>query len=179
MAPRRVYWLAPWGGSRAEAGACGLDRARITVRRNRVPVSGGVVVETSTKTNRVRVVDLDAETVRVLRAHHDAQRSATVVLLQDSNNYVFVDDHGEPLNPNSISYRFRRAVKQSGLRHVPLRGPRHSHVTELLEAGVSIHEVAARAGHSKPTTTLNIYAHLLHSQEASVAALTSSVKPVE
>ena len=137
--PHAALWhlVAFTGLRRGEAaglkwGDCDLDRARITVRRNRVPVSGGVVVETSTKTNRVRVVDLDAETVRVLRAHHDAQRSATVVLLQDSNNYVFVDDHGEPLNPNSISYRFRRAVKQSGLRHVPLHGLRHSHVTELL-----------------------------------------------
>ena len=89
------------------------DARRITVRRSRVPVNGGEVIETSTKTNRVRVVDLDEETLETLRA---LRRSRPVVSIDDRNNFVFADAAGEPLKPNSVSYLFRMAVQRAGLR---------------------------------------------------------------
>ena len=35
------------------------------------------------------------------------------------------------------------------------------HIAHHLKSGVPVHVVAARAGHSKPSVTLNTYSHLL------------------
>lgn len=75
-----------------------LKEGKLTGRHNRVSVAGGVVVETSTKKRRVRVVDLDPDTVKVLTRLKAARN---VVPLTGDNGYVFVDAQGRPLNPNS------------------------------------------------------------------------------
>ena len=158
--------LAMTGMRRGEAlglkwGDVDLIGGCLTVRRNRVPVNGGVTIETSTKTKRVRVVELDAETVtalRMLQVHTPADLEAAQV---DHDAYVFVDDAGEPFNPNSITYHFRLAVQAVGLRKIPLHGLRHTHATQLLDAHVPLHVVSRRLGHSTPNVTLGVYAHCL------------------
>jgi integrase len=45
---------------------------------------------------------------------------------------------------------------------------RHLHATTLLLAGVPVHVVAARLGHTDPAVTLRVYAHVLREQAASV-----------
>jgi integrase len=46
---------------------------------------------------------------------------------------------------------------------------RHIHATLLLRAGVPVHVVAARLGHSDPAITLRVYAHVLADQAVSAA----------
>ena len=41
---------------------------------------------------------------------------------------------------------------------------RHLHATLLLKAGVPVHGVASRLGHSDPAITLRVYAHVLDDQ---------------
>ena len=36
---------------------------------------------------------------------------------------------------------------------------RHTHATQLIEAGFSILDVSKRLGHASPQTTVNVYAH--------------------
>jgi hypothetical protein len=49
-------------------------------------------------------------------------------------------------------------------------GLRHTHATLLLKAGVPVHVVAQRLGHSSPALTLSIYSHVLPRQQAAAAA---------
>lgn len=135
-----------------------VEPGRLTVRRNRVPLAGGVIDETSTKTGRVRVVDLDEDTVETLRA---LRRSGPVVSLDDREAYVFTDQTGAPLGPHHVSYQFRLALKRSGQRKIPLHGLRHTHITLLVAGGCAIPMIAARAGHANPNITMKVYAHCL------------------
>ena len=125
---------------------------------------GGEIIETETKTNRVRVVDLDLDTVDVLRS---MRRDRAVVILSDREAYVFTTEAGEPLNPNTISYGFREAVKRAKIRHIPLHGLRHRYISQLVSEGLPIAMVAARAGHSSPNVTLGTYSHYMPGQQAS------------
>lgn len=47
---------------------------------------------------------------------------------------------------------------------------RHTHATLLLKAGVPVHVVAQRLGHSSPELTLSIYSHVLPRQQSEAAA---------
>ena len=45
--------------------------------------------------------------------------------------------------------------------NVTFHGLRHTHVSMLIKAGVPINTISARVGHSTPSITHDIYAHLL------------------
>ena len=74
---------------------------------------------------------------------------------------VFVHADGRPLLPATVSDAFRRAVAGAGLPRIRLHDIRHSHLTHLLRSGEPIQNVAARAGHGSPFTTLTTYAHVI------------------
>lgn len=50
---------------------------------------------------------------------------------------------------------------------------RHAHATIMLRAGVPVHVVSQRLGHSDPALTLRIYSHVLPGQQSDAAALVS------
>lgn len=47
------------------------------------------------------------------------------------------------------------------LAKVTLHALRHTHVSQLISAGLDVVTVSRRIGHSNPTVTLSVYAHLL------------------
>ena len=151
----------------------------MTVRHNRVPLAGGRVHESTTKTGRVRVVELDEVTTTVLRDLRSRRRGGEVIDLAQAKNeaesFVFTDDGGQPLNPNSITWQFRLAAKRANLPHIRFHDLRHTHGSHLLEAGVNPRVVADRLGHATTTMTLNVYAHVVRGRQAEAARLAARV----
>lgn len=76
------------------------------------------------------------------------------------NDRLFVNDIGEPLNPDSMYQWWTRFLKRNGLRHMSLHGLRHTSISILISNNEDIVEVSRRSGHSKVGTTLNKYSHL-------------------
>lgn len=140
---------------------------RVTVRRNRVPVAGGEVVETSTKTDRVRVVDVDRETVDVLKA---MRRARSVRRIGAGPEYLFTDDAGLPLHPHAVGYQWQLATAASGVRHIGLHGLRHTHFSQLVGEGQSIPMAAERGGWANPNVLMKTYAHCLPGQQQTAVA---------
>jgi integrase len=56
-----------------------------------------------------------------------------------------------------------------------LHDVRHPRATHLLTAGVPVHIVAARLGHSSPVVTLNTNAHVLPTSDEQAAKVMASV----
>jgi len=46
---------------------------------------------------------------------------------------------------------------------------RHTHASQLIDAGVDVVTIAKRLGHSGPSITLNVYAHLFRDNDARAA----------
>lgn len=53
---------------------------------------------------------------------------------------------------------------------VTLHALRHTHASQLIAAGLDVVTVSRRLGHSNPTVTLNVYAHLFGNTDERAAA---------
>ena len=51
-----------------------------------------------------------------------------------------------------------------------LHALRHTHASQLIDAGVDVVTIAHRLGHASPTITLSVYAHLFRKDDSKAAA---------
>lgn len=89
---------------------------------------------------------------------------------QDSG-YIFTNDLGEPINPNTISSWFSKFMNKHSdkLPYITLHSLRHTNATLQIASGVPITTVAKRLGHTNSTTTGKIYAHAIKSADEAAA----------
>ena len=73
--------------------------------------------------------------------------------------YVFMTDTGRPLDRNYVHVAIHRCANAAGLSGICLYVLRHTFITRLVRAGVSLPEIAALAGHRDIRMTLR-YVHL-------------------
>ena len=76
------------------------------------------------------------------------------------SDYIYVNDLGEPYQPNFVSQHFRALLEKNQLRVIRFHDLRHTCASLLLKNGVSMKEIQEWLGHSNFSTTANIYAHL-------------------
>lgn len=91
-----------------------IDTHRLSVARSRQSIQGGTVeVPTKTAASR-RSIDLDANTEQVLaRWRRRQQRDGQSIGVHDP---MFTNEHGEPINPESIIQLFDRKRSAEGCR---------------------------------------------------------------
>ena len=146
-----------------------MDKATLAVAQV-VELVGWEVTLKEPKTDYSRrTLILPAQLVEQLKAHRKAQAEHCLKLGCSRFDLVFPTWDGKLLNPNNFSKQFADAAAAARLPHITFHGLRHTHLTHLLRSGVPVHVVSARAGHSNPTVTLNVYAHLLPGQQEDAA----------
>lgn len=79
---------------------------------------------------------------------------------------VFTTIDGEPLSLNSVSKAWTLVA---GVGDVTLHGLRHTHASQLIDAGVDIVTISKRLGHASPAITMKVYAHLFQQSDAKAA----------
>lgn len=77
---------------------------------------------------------------------------------------LFTNVEGEPRSPSSASRAWGDAA---GVGYHALR---HTHASQLIDAGVDIVTISKRLGHAKPDITLRVYSHLFKESDAKAAA---------
>jgi integrase len=77
---------------------------------------------------------------------------------------LFTSASGNPLTRGTASNIFRTAAKRSGVDASP-HDLRHFAASALIRSGASVKAVQRFLGHSDPTTTLRVYAHLWHDDD--------------
>jgi integrase len=111
--------------------------------------------------------------VEALREHRKRQLELRIQLgagrlLDDS--LLFADINGRPLSPNAISAAWADFADSIGMPDVTFHALRHTHASQLIDAGVDIVTISKRLGHAKPDITLRIYAHLFRKDDSKAAA---------
>ena len=88
---------------------------------------------------------------------------------QEYIDYVWVDEIGMIVNPNTLSCHFQNFLTQNELPKIRFHELRHSCASLLLACGVSMKEIQEWLGHSAISTTADIYSHLNYSSKLNVA----------
>ena len=71
------------------------------------------------------------------------------------------------MHPKRFAKSFTSKV--AAIKPITFHCLRHTHITLLLKSGVPVHVVSARAGHAKPSITLDTYCHLLGGEDNDAA----------
>lgn len=103
-----------------------------------------------------------------MRSNADVSRCGLGKLPDDA--LVFPADEGGPRSVHVVSRAWRRAAKDMGIAGVSFHGLRHTHASQLIDAGVDIVTISRRLGHAKPDITLKVYAHLFKQRDDKAAA---------
>lgn len=83
--------------------------------------------------------------------------------------YIYVNEIGERVKPNTITHNFAIVLKNNGLKKIRFHDLRHSCASLLYANGVSLKEIQEWLGHSDISTTSNIYTHLDFSSKVASA----------
>lgn len=121
------------------------------------------LVTPKTKSSK-RKVDLDPETIKLLKEHKLQQRfSMAQCLSWHDKDFVFthLDYPGYPKYPKLIGYRMKRILIAACLpQTLSPHSLRHTHCSLLAEAGASLEEIQARLGQVDDDTTKKVYLHI-------------------
>ncbi|WP_224403813.1 site-specific integrase [Pseudonocardia sp. ICBG1034] len=126
-------------------GSCGKKAGYCPKRLADRPETDG----TKSRAGR-RAIGLPDELVALLKSHReeqDRERDAAAQLWRDSG-YVFTDERGEPLNPNTDYHHWKKLLRDAGVRDGRLRDARHTAATVLLILGVPERAVMGLMGWS-------------------------------
>ena len=74
---------------------------------------------------------------------------------------LFIQWNGKPINPNTITKWFCSFRRRRNLPSLTFHGLRHTNASLLIGNDVDVQTTARRLGHSKASTTMNIYSHFL------------------
>lgn len=150
---------------------CGLkwsqvDRENrvITISEARTAVNGRPVDKGTKNRSSVRrlgyrgLADLEEMMERLWR-----QRQEEMVRLgsyYEDQGFVVCHSGGLPYQPDYLSSRLQRVLKNSGLPYVTLHGLRHSFASIAHSRNVPLFSISKALGHSSTATTAKIYMHL-------------------
>lgn len=139
-----------------------------------------VIAKDRTKTNKsLRTLPLMPEIEEMLIKMREEQKANKVFLknFYKEEGYIYVLEDGTPVNPDYITKKFIKFIKEQQLRHIRFHDLRHSCATLMRHEGVKLEDIQKWLGHSQLATTEKIYAHFSEEQhKVSASVISTSLK---
>jgi integrase len=160
--------------------AVDLEGGTIKILSTRVVVEGKAITSAPKTSAGKRPVPLDPSRVKLLKSRQTKQAAEKLAAGEAyaDGGYVLADELGVPYHPDTISDWFETAVKTAKLPRIRLHDTRHTAASLIttIASGVPTKVVSELLGHSSPTITLSIYAHVIPGMaEDAGAALSASL----
>ena len=83
--------------------------------------------------------------------------------------FVFTSSVGTPLEPSSVTKRFRKLLVSTGVPLIRFHDLRHTAATFFLAQGVDPLTIMETLGHSQISLTMNTYSHVLPVRQCEAA----------
>jgi hypothetical protein len=110
--------------------------------------------------------------VEALREHRRAQLQLRVRLglgKPSEDDLLFPTLEGTLPSPRAFSAEWADVAASIGMPDITFHALRHTHASQLIDAGVDVVTISKRLGHSGPNITLKVYAHLFHDKDDKAA----------
>lgn len=130
-----------------------LKKNTMTVRNTaHYSISAGNYISEPKNQYSKRTISIDKSLALLIKEHK---------LKYSSQTYLFMSQAGNNMTPhNYLRWHFQK-LKDTEKIKKGFHAFRHTHATELIAAGIPIPDVSRRLGHSRVSTTMDIYAHVL------------------
>lgn len=145
-----------------------FQSGELYIRRQILFIPGEGNQEGPPKTDSgIRTVELSNGAIDALQRHRDNQELLKVMAgaKWKEQGLVFASSVGTSRNPTNTRKIFNKVLADAGINRIRFHDMRHTAASLLLNAGVPLLKVSKMLGHSKPSTTLDIYAHLIQDKE--------------
>ncbi len=151
------------------------------IRETSQYITGVGLITKSPKNESSRRQIAVSDSVMELLRQHKAEQSARRLKLgagdggewvgaqKSEEDFVFTTWNGAPMHPDSFNNWLRKFIDEHKLTHISPHSFRHMSATFALVQGISLKSVSARLGHSKTSTTADIYSHALKSVDRDIA----------
>jgi integrase len=150
-----------------------LDRKILEVREALEETKAhGVQVKAPKSRAGRRDITLPDVVVETLSEHRKAQLELRLRLGQgklSDGDLLFPKPGGTLTSPRTFSAEWADIAASVGMPEVTWHALRHTHASQLIDAGVDVVTIAKRLGHSSPNITLSVYAHLFRDNDAKAA----------
>lgn len=156
-----------------------FENATIRIENNVVYTEEHGLVTNTPKNNECRTVNIAPELIPLLKAYKKQQRYEAslrfsyitddiqrqrMIREYNSEGYLFIQESGKIMSPNTINEWMIKLSKRLGMRIHPHKF-RHSQASILYASGVDIVTISKRLGHKQVSTTQNIYAHMMEKSD--------------
>lgn len=187
--PSRIKWktilhlFLITGARRGEI--LGLKWDRVDFEKNRIFICNnilyspdrGIYEDTPKTSTSTRYITLPADTMHLLRQYkvwQTADRFRKGEYYQ-YRGFVFAQDNGNPMHPDSVTDWMNKFSKRNGLPHINPHAFRHTMASMLYFNGVDSVSISKRLGHAQVSTTANIYAHVMEEADQRNADILTEV----
>lgn len=176
-----VHLLLITGARRGELGGLRWNdvdckKKKIHIRQNLLyDPKIGLYVDSTKTLKSDRYISLPKETVDLILNYREWYLKSKLAYGNrwHDTDYLFFQEksgnEGLPMHPDSINSYLRRFEKRHDLPHLNPHAFRHTHVSLLYFGGVDAVTISSRVGHSKVSTTTDIYAHLMRDADESAS----------
>ena len=139
-----------------------LDKGIVRIERSLEQTKAGLRIKQPKTRNGRRNISISPWLVAELRAHRTRQQERRLSLGQGKapdDALVFARWDGSTRAPHWLTQKFALAMAALGIG-CTLHGLRHTHVSQLIAAGLDVLTISRRIGHASPAITLGVYGHM-------------------
>jgi integrase len=173
-----VSFLLGTGARRGEALALrwkdlDLDKGIVRIERSLEQTKGALRFKSPKTKNGRRNVSISPWLVAELRAHRSRQQQRRLSLglgRAPDDSLVFARSDGSPRSPHWLTQKFALAMTALKL-DCTLHGLRHTHVSQLIAAGLDVLTISRRIGHASASITLDVYGHMFANSDGRAAEI--------
>ena len=137
----------------------------------------GIYEDTPKTARSNRFITVPDETIDLLKKYRLWQNQERLRLGEyyEYSGYVFTQDNGKPIHPDSVTDWLNKFSKRHNLPHINPHAFRHTMASMLYYNGVDSVSISKRLGHAQVSTTANIYAHVMEEADRRNADILSQV----
>lgn len=178
-----VHLLLITGARRGEI--LGLKWDKVDFEGNKIHICNNIlyradrgIYEDTPKTKTSdRFIALPPETMQLLRRYRvwQAEERLRLGAYYENHNFVFAQDNGKPMHPDSVTTWLDRFSKRHGLPHINPHAFRHTMASMLYFNGVDSVTISKRLGHAQVSTTADIYAHVMEEADQKSADILADI----